>query len=1013
MLQFCKQNWGILLILLVSLAPFFWFTNQYFIYGPDTIWSLNAPKDLYTSLYLWKDNPGLGYGWADQGTLFHNISVVALLNLGIPYPIVQKIIISFLMFISGLGMYLLFRSVTHKKHSNKIIALLAAIFYIVNPFALTWIWWRFLWVIYIYAVLPYLFLFLTETYKQRLGNKKIAMFAIFVSLFSPGISAILMSVVASLGLLIFFITIQLLSFDKQRLINQTKDILFFCLVFISLSLWWLIPGVLMLNHSISNALTAYDPYEAFGNVSKYSNILNTIKLWGYHAIYLDYYGESYYGTIISTIRNNTFFNLVLLLPFLFIFPLFFELKKLSKDSSAKFLLGFSILLILGIFLMKGYNPPFSFLNYNLVGIPFGAAFRIPYDKFGYFFAIAISVLFPASILISKNQYFKPFAFISSVILLLVFIFIIFNPNFLPRNNDALSGLLVKVPDNYLSLTKENFSESDSILVLPPSFNQESAYKWEQGIQPNGHDIISSYTDSSIIFLPNGNFFNDAVRDFIDNNIFTNLYTDRDRSLALGFFDINQILLHKDWNKSFMQEKTPSPDFYESSLKSNIYQLTDVNSNFNIYKVQQKDQNSTIFATQNIFQTNGDALKTAAALSAFQNQYVVAEQNISTQFKPFAFDLSQPTISQDEITYNFTAPNNLNANFFTQKNIFDKFVGKPKIFLDGNPLSESDLYFKKFLFLAKGSHTIQIKSPDTSLPHLVNASFEKPNLLQGADWECTPRYSENITQVVGGTDGKYSINLKARTGLPTCVMSPINNLTPNNNLIISFSYKTQGSGKARILLIEDSTITKNSSNILINQRLTSTNEWTKADIYFYIQPNKNYRILFYADGDTGSTQYDDFRSVQVPVGFNDLMYLYQDSTSYAEKTDISYQKLNPSLYFANLHASGTLAISLNKSYDPYWRAYLQKNNPPHSILEHIERLMGFWDEYQIPDINHVAGNGYLNTWILNSSTYPPGYENSSSIIIEYWPQRLYYLGLLLSFSALCLVILFILKRQYEF
>jgi len=301
---------------LIACAPFVWFGGHSILLGPDALWKLNYNSAFIDTLFLWKAQIGSGYGWADVNATPHNLLALSLLGVGLSYAMMQKVTIATAMFLSFVGMYWLLDEVTGETpgHLN-VGALLGAAAYVLNPFALTWVWWRFLWVIYIYPVLPLIFLVLTRALRRPLTLRELIIVNLWLLLFAPGLGAIVMCFALLCAGVVYTSAYLATSTTTSRdVVGLLKSLSIWVIVFGLFNLWWLVPGVLMLSNSISNALTAYDPMAVFRYTSTNAQLINDLRLWGYRALYDSFLGEPYYGASIVSLGRDGVRQLLLYIP---------------------------------------------------------------------------------------------------------------------------------------------------------------------------------------------------------------------------------------------------------------------------------------------------------------------------------------------------------------------------------------------------------------------------------------------------------------------------------------------------------------------------------------------------------------------------------------------------------------------------------------------------------------------------------------------------------------------------
>jgi len=101
--------------------------------------------------------------------------------------------------------------------------------------------------------------------------------------------------------------------------------------------------------------------------------------------------------------------------------------------------------------------------------------------------------------------------------------------------------------------------------------------------------------------------------------------------------------------------------------------------------------------------------------------------------------------------------------------------------------------------------------------------------------------------------------------------------------------------------------------------------------------------------------------------------------------ITFQKINPTEYSVNLNTSTPFFLVLSESYDANWGAYVNGE--------------------QVPNEYHFTANGFANGWYINKT-------GTFTITLEFWPQKLFYVGSAISIVTLILCTLYVSKDKIK-
>ncbi len=119
-------------------------------------------------------------------------------------------------------------------------------------------------------------------------------------------------------------------------------------------------------------------------------------------------------------------------------------------------------------------------------------------------------------------------------------------------------------------------------------------------------------------------------------------------------------------------------------------------------------------------------------------------------------------------------------------------------------------------------------------------------------------------------------------------------------------------------------------------------------------------------------------------------------------EIEFYRKNPTKYIVSINnAPQEYDLVLGQSFHNGWKVYYNQNE---QIIDTINTLHGLdqnpFETLKLPVIaenSHKIANGYANSWTINSDMT----ENraSYSLVIEFYPQRIFYIGLIVSFATI--------------
>ncbi len=417
--------------------------------------------------------------WHESGTGFpavneQRIPIFSFLRMfyqvGIPGFVLQAFLFFLLMSIGTVSVYFLIKETITADH--KYLPLIGGIFYLLNPFSMTQIWGRGLYMQFFpFALFPlFLILFI-------LGLKR--------KNFLYGIAALISSVVfsaafdnisyaLSLWLVIFLYGLFHLikHFNKKEIIFTVAFFTFLFLGWILLHLFWILPFLALSTQPYAGITE--NPEQGLGSlrgVSRQYPLHVLIRLMHSGYFFEDLYGKIYSGFIFGLIS--------------WIIPLvsLFSIKQFKKLSHFWF---FTPLFLIGLFISLGSNFPSGWLFEVLFKyMPFFQMFRNPFEKFGLVFLIAYVPFFSLGALIVAQKIGHIFKKETARFLSLAIIIVLVCGIYVwPMWTGIFAGGYrlnpwVKVPDDYKEMEKwlDGNSEDYRVFMTPIWSGDGTFYQW--------------------------------------------------------------------------------------------------------------------------------------------------------------------------------------------------------------------------------------------------------------------------------------------------------------------------------------------------------------------------------------------------------------------------------------------------------------------------------------------------------------------------------------------------------
>ena len=136
---------------------------------------------------------------------------------------------------------------------------------------------------------------------------------------------------------------------------------------------------------------------------------------------------------------------------------------------------------------------------------------------------------------------------------------------------------------------------------------------------------------------------------------------------------------------------------------------------------------------------------------------------------------------------------------------------------------------------------------------------------------------------------------------------------------------------------------------------------------------------------------------------DLVLKTDNSHKNLNPPKIHFKKINPTKYVVNVsEAKDPYHLVFLESFHKGWKAYVKPGTKDEG--RRTNKVWETWFKKPISEDKHFLVNGYANDWYVEPKD--AGQRRSYQVILEFWPQRLFYLGLGISSLTLitCLIYL---------
>jgi len=309
----------------------------------------------------------------------------------------------------------------------------------------------------------------------------------------------------------------------------------------------------------------------------------------------------------------------------------------------------------------------------------------------------------------------------------------------------------------------------------------------------------------------------------------------------------------------------------------------------------------------------------------------------------------------------------------------------------------------------GTNTIAYENPSYSYENrIVNGSFED-GLWQKEVGDCN-KYDDNgllgmHLSTSEKTEGSQSLQLEATRHI-ACTSIRVG-VTASSTYLLSFDYQSPNSEIAAYYVgFNDPAKTVLSETLPLadtawhsfSKIIEVPSGATTLSLYLYARATDNETNII--------NRYDNVQLIQVP-DLRDAFYIVSEPEGppLVEPRVVTFELVNPTKKLVHVEGATTpFFLAMSESYHEQWQ--LQMNN------EKVHGFLNSWWPFAKPDRvrdeYHYKLNGFLNGWYIDTAelceakalcTQNPDGSYDIEFVIEFFPQRFFYLGLLISGTTL--------------
>lgn len=296
-------------------------------------------------------------------------------------------------------------------------------------------------------------------------------------------------------------------------------------------------------------------------------------------------------------------------------------------------------------------------------------------------------------------------------------------------------------------------------------------------------------------------------------------------------------------------------------------------------------------------------------------------------------------------------------------------------------------------------------------NVISLNLPKIHISDLSGWKLGKNVVMTKSSKIEPGDQLYSFSEKSDRQVLT---RPLNNWEQKKRYKVSFDYSTYGKTYEFSLFLQGERRKRDKKDpppTAVFRETRNTRSWNNFTIVIDSDNNNSAEFaITNIDGKDGRIAIRNYELIELPK--TPSIQLKQKKVY--EELQVpkhSITTINPTKYTATLYPSSKPTfLILPDSYNTNWKIYQSESDysnysklnsfSPLRILD--TKVFETLAKRPLDEANHFAANGYANAWIIPES------NSKRTFIIEYTPQRTFYISLIISLSTLTLLLTLLLQ-----
>lgn len=516
----------------------------------DSFFHLSNSYNCAQDTHSWTFLTSIGQPNTNLSLMPVDCSIALLQSTGLPLWVTEALFEALLAMAAAAGMYLAARRVgLFFAVRSRIAAVAAALFWVANPYALAYIWYHVMYLQVLWAALPWLSLFIFAAEgNHKLGKLCLGAFAVS-ALAAPGLTE---GELPQTFLVLAFFCLFVGVARGRKALMRSVAVVGSCG---SALLWWLLPSLSNIGNLYAMAVKPMPTAPILDFSSRYSTLGHLLTLTAVPQLYQTVNGVPYIAwSWLATSGVGQF-----LLAFIPLLAATGIVRLGRRPSGWKQVSLFAGMLVLGIVICKGVAQPLPFTGELLTRLPMGAIFRQPLNNFGLLIVLPLTLFvgFGLAIVLqaladsdaaSYRRVIGVTASGGAVGALAMIVAPWWSSHVFATGGGVFPSATYVLPAEYrqVGALLARSPAGGKTLELPFTSNEESAFVWPAGIQPNADPLFEAWQGRRSVLENEGiNTSSPGLQ------VARCISAGRSNCLRMAeHLGIDRIIVHLDWNAAY-------------------------------------------------------------------------------------------------------------------------------------------------------------------------------------------------------------------------------------------------------------------------------------------------------------------------------------------------------------------------------------------------------------------------------------------------------------------------------